>query len=165
MAETLRVEIRPAMSRAINRTGDMVATAIGRELASETGLPIGEVRDELEISHSTPADLEYTITVPGRHLTLQRFAPREVKRGISARPWRRRRTFPYAFMVRDIPFIREGEERFPIRPLFGPSLGVEVGRGNTEEVARRIATDVLLRRVMHEISRIVPTKGGALDSD
>jgi len=34
-------------------------------------------------------------------------------------------------MVGDIPFVRMGADRFPIRPLFGPSLGVEVSRAAT----------------------------------
>jgi hypothetical protein len=137
LLEKARDEFPEAISRALNRAGDQVATVVVRTLAEERGLTAHEVRDEIEISHSTPADLEHVITISGRYLTLAHFDPRDLKRGgISARPWAHRRQFPHAFMVRDVPFIHEGAERFPIRPLFGPSLGVEDGRGNTAEAAR-----------------------------
>jgi hypothetical protein len=161
LLEKVRAEAPAAISRALNRSGDMVATVVVRTLADETGLAVQEVRDELDTSHSTPADLEYTITIPGRYLTLAHFDPHELKRGgVSARPWAHRRTFPHAFMVRDVPFIREGAQRFPIRPLFGPSLAVEVERGNTVEAARAKFMEVMPRRLAYELARVLPTKGG-----
>ena len=165
LLQLVRNQAPAAISRSLNRAGDAAATVLGRELASQSGLGVRAVRDELDLSHSTPADLEYTITVPGRFMTLKEFAPREVKRGISARPWGRRRTFPHAFMIQDIPFIREGEARLPVRPLFGPSLGVEVGRGNALEAARQRFREVVPQRLVHELSRLGIGKGTGGDGD
>jgi Prophage minor tail protein Z (GPZ) len=45
-------QIPAAIARAVNRTGDMVRTAIGRELASETGLLVRDVRVEFIVARA-----------------------------------------------------------------------------------------------------------------
>ena len=151
--ETVQVRVPQVLASALNRAGDASATVLGRELAQASGLPVGKVRDEMEIGHATPGNLEYLITVSGRHMTLKEFAPRQLKAGISARPWGMRRVFPYSFLINDIPFIREGADRLPIRPLYGPSLGREVTRGNVLAAARQRFRDVMPVRLAHEVLR------------
>jgi hypothetical protein len=48
--EKVRDRMPAVISRALNRAGDQVATVVGRDLASETGLGVREVRDEMSIS-------------------------------------------------------------------------------------------------------------------
>lgn len=83
--EKARSQMPVAVSRALNRTGDMVATAVGRELASETGMHVHDVRDNMEQDRSTPGDLTYTITIHGGYTSLAEFDPRQTREGISAR--------------------------------------------------------------------------------
>src|SRR5260370_27279411 len=97
MLEKARSQMPVAISRALNRTGDMVATAVGRELASETGMGVRDVRDHMEQDRSTPGDLSYTITIHGGYTSLAEFDPHQTREGISARPWAHRRVFPGTF--------------------------------------------------------------------
>jgi hypothetical protein len=89
--EKARGEMTVAVSRALNRTGDMVPTAVGRELASETGMHVHDVREHMDQERSTPADLTPTITIHGGYTSLAEFDPRQTREGISARPWAHRR--------------------------------------------------------------------------
>ena len=72
-------ELPDAVARALNCTGDMVATQMGRTLSDETGLGVRDVRSDFEIIHASPDDLEYTITVPSRVTTLADFDPRQTR--------------------------------------------------------------------------------------
>ena len=69
------IDFSSAVSRALNRVGDMVTTAVGRELASETGMHVHDVRDAMDQERSTSGDLTYTITILGG------YASRELSAG------------------------------------------------------------------------------------
>jgi hypothetical protein len=49
-------------------------------------------------------------------------------------------------------------ERFPIRPMFGPSLPIEAERSEkVKEVAEQTAQEVFEKRMIHEIERAMAT--------
>ena len=73
-------ELPAACARALNRTGDMVATQMGRTLAEETGLGVRDIRSDFEIEKASPDNLECTVTVPSRQTTLGEFDPRRPRR-------------------------------------------------------------------------------------
>jgi hypothetical protein len=155
-----------AISHALNRTGDQVTTAIGRTLADETGMHVHDVRDAMTQDKSTAGNLEYVITISGAYQPLSEFDPHETAKGFSARPWGQRRVFPHTFGIPNAPdhvFVRAGRARFPIHELWGPSLGVEAGRGETEAVARDKAAEVFPVRMAHEVARILPGSGDGGD--
>jgi hypothetical protein len=143
-----------AISRALNRTGDMATTAVGRELAQETGMHVHDVRDSIEQEKSTPDTLEYTIVISGEFQPLSEFDPHQTSGGISARPWGERRVFPGTF---EIPaagervFVRAGRERLPLKQLWGPSLAREFERGEGEQVVRDVVAEVFPERLHHEV--------------
>jgi hypothetical protein len=56
------LDLKPAISAALNRTGDMVATAVKRELVDETGLHAHDVADAMTKHRSSPGDLTYSIS-------------------------------------------------------------------------------------------------------
>jgi len=146
-----KIDLKPAIARALNRAGNHMTVVVTRQLAGQTGLGVRETKDQLEITKAYAGNLRYQVTIPGRWLTLARFEPQEVRGGISARPWGFRRTFPHAFLIRNIPFIRETAERLPVRPLFGPSLAREFERGQLEEVARTAAAEAWHKNIKHEV--------------
>jgi hypothetical protein len=159
-------ELPAAVSRALNRAGDAATTAIGRELAAETGAHVHDVRDGMEQYPSSPDDLIYTISVSGEFMPLSEFDPHQTQRGISARPWGERRLFPSTFEIPAAPdhvFARVGAERLPIRELWGPSLAREAERGVVEQVARDTVQEVFPRRLAHEVSRLLGNKSGGGD--
>jgi hypothetical protein len=158
-------ELPGACARALNRTGDSVATAMGRELSDEVGLGVRDVRSDFEIVHASPDNLEYAIVVPSRQTTLGEFAPHPTKQGVSARPWAHRRVFGHAFLARDEVYHRIGPERYPIEPLFGPNVAVEAARGATEQTIRDTVAEVLPERLAHEIGRVMKRRGGGGNDD
>jgi hypothetical protein len=146
-----KIDLKPAIARALNRAGNHMTVIVVRQLAGQTGLGVREVRDEVHVDKAYAGKLSYRATIPGRYLTLQRFEPRQVREGVSARPWGFRRTFPHAFLVRSIPFIRETRESLPIRPLFGPSLAREFERGDVERMAVQAAHGAWHKNIAHEV--------------
>jgi hypothetical protein len=56
-------------------------------------------------------------------------------------------------------FKRVWQSRLPIRQLYGPNLAVELMRGRSEEVARKVVEDVMPRRLQHEIGRAIKKLG------
>jgi hypothetical protein len=164
--ELEHLDFKPAISRALNRAGDMAVTQVGRTLAQETGLGVRQVRESIDVDRASPADLAYTITVSGRHIPLGEFGARETRAGVSARPWGQRRVFPGSFMIDGDVVARVGEERLPLRKLWGPSLAVEAGRENVFKDVIDMVQEHFSRRLAHEVSRIMPgggSKGGGGD--
>ena len=158
-------ELPAACARALNCTGDMVATQMGRTLSEETGLGVRDIRSDFEVSKASPDDLEYTITVPSRQTTLGEFAPHPTRKGVSARPWGERRVFPGSFEVRDEVYHRLGKERYPIAPLYGPDIAREAARGETTDVIVETFERVMPERLDHEIGRVMKRRGGESNDD
>jgi hypothetical protein len=79
------IDFSSAVSRALNRVGDMVTTAVGRELASETGMHVHDVRDAMDQERSTPGDLTYTITILGGYTSLAEFRMRHERESAHGR--------------------------------------------------------------------------------
>jgi hypothetical protein len=122
--------------------------------------------ESIEVSRSSADNLEYEITVKGGHVPLSDFQPRETNRGISARPWGKRRIFGGTFFgPGDRVFARESRERLPIRQLWGPSLATKFERGQSYKLALEIAQETFSRRLAREIGRIMPggSKGSSGD--
>jgi hypothetical protein len=146
-----KIDLKPAIARALNRAGNHMTVVVVRQLAGQTGLGVREVRDEVHVDKAYAGKLSYRATIPGRWLTLAHFEPTQTPRGVSARPWGFRRTFPHSFMIRNIPFIRMGREPLPVRPLFGPSLAREFERGDVERMAVQAAHEAWHKNIKHEV--------------
>ena len=88
-----------AYSRAITNTGKVAGTAAGRALAKQTGLPakIAGKAMKRSVTHSTPETLTYIIRLQGGDIALKYFNPEERKKGVSARPFGRRKIFKSTF--------------------------------------------------------------------
>jgi hypothetical protein len=154
--------IEQAVGRALNRAGDQALTAMGRVLAKESGLAVRAVREKISAIKAEPGDLAYTIRVRGGAEPVGHFAPRKTRKGISARPWAKRRVFPGTFFIpraKQRVFKRLGKERLPIQQLWGPDLAKEVERGQSLEMVKTASQEAFGRRLAHELSRIL---GGSL---
>jgi hypothetical protein len=157
--ELEHIDTAVPISRALNRAGDAATTQVGRILAQEVGLGVRRVRESVRVSPSTPGHLTYEIVVSGRHIPLSEFAPRETRKGVSARPWGKRRVFGGAFILpgtEDVA-VRQTAERLPLRRLFGPSLAVEAERSEAlHKAVEDVVNETFARRFAHELSRMMP---------
>ncbi len=90
---------RKVYSRAINDTGAKSATATGRALADQAGLPKRTGAKALKKrDRSTPETLSYAIHVKGGDIKLKYFKPRETSKGVSAAPRGQRQIFAGKFL-------------------------------------------------------------------
>ncbi|MFW6085221.1 MAG: phage tail protein, partial [Gemmatimonadota bacterium] len=150
-------EVYPkAAARAINRTATTTRKEAVRAIAKHMGVRQKDVRDSTRIHRARPSvSPQAVIEFRGRSLNLIRFKARQIKRGVSAAPWGRRRVFPMAFianirgsravMVRKkIGGKRVG--RLPIRPVRGPG------------VAKTAADEALARARRETVARVLPER-------
>jgi hypothetical protein len=150
--------IKPALRRAINHTGDKARTQIGRVLVKQTGLKYGKVRQALHTAPASNAMLVYRIIAHGSYMSLKEFGPRQTKRGVSAAPWGKRHLFPHAFIAPSLGghvFVRKGKERFPIHKLFGPAIPAEMVKAESKAAFERTVATELPARLVIEVNAIL----------
>lgn len=141
VARTLRSAPRKEMPRiltqAINRTAANVRTETTRNVAKETGLKSRDVRSAITIRRrATFRNLKAVLVAAGRALNLARFGAKQVRRGISARAWGKRRIYKGTFFGHGgrTVFKRTSAERLPIAPVFGPSVPRTYVQEETQKV-------------------------------
>ena len=142
--------------RVLNHVGGTARTKVKSALAKQTGVKVRTVDVGLRTFNAFPSRQSYEIVASGRPISLAEFDPRQTLRGVSARPWGKRRVFPSTFIVRTLGghvFRREGSARLPIVKLWGPSLPKELLR---DAVPKAFVEEVQLKlpiRVEHELRR------------
>ena len=154
-----------AISRALNRANGSMRTIMTRNVASDTKLKVGTVRERVLITNATPNRLTVQMTVTGKRIPVIEFnakgpfPSRGKGRGVTARTPAGR--YPRAFIAR-MPsghmgvFERVNTARLPVRELFGPSLphvfnkyaDVTLARGN-EQLEKNMQSEMrfLLRQL------------------
>jgi hypothetical protein len=150
--------IKPALRRAINHTGDKARTQIGRALVKQTGIKYGKVRQALRTVPASTASLVYRIIAKGGYSSLKEFGARQVKRGVSAAPWGKRHLFPHAFISPALGghvFIRKGKGRGPIHKLFGPAIPAEMVKEQSKAAFETTVATELPARLAVEIDAIL----------
>lgn len=97
-ATDLRKEIDRAVPPALNRVATTTRKAAAQQINKITGMKISSIRKKLALRRATRA-------VPIAMITAQRYAPnlrsfgaREVKKGVSANAWRKRKIYRGAFI-------------------------------------------------------------------
>lgn len=166
---------RVVYRRAINEAGRDLRAPTFRALAGQTGLRINVTRRALRVSPATAEKLEYRLTGRGGDIGLKYFGAREVRSGVSAAPFGKRRIF-------DVHFIRGGlfpkRKTLPLgghvfrphrlrfkrswgRPIEKAKSGVyipkEMAKGATLETFERLGPSKLAEKVERHL-RLV-TKG------
>ncbi len=121
--------------RAMNRAATSARADMSRQIASDTGLKVGDVRDQIRLELATTSRLVARLTARGRRVPLIDFKARGPEpsrgrgRGVSVKlPGSKSGgRYPHAFIAtmrsghRGV-FKRVGTKRLPIVELFGPSL-------------------------------------------
>ena len=156
--QTAPKKARAAMLHAVNDTGDRARTQVVRSLAKQMGLPYGTVREGLTTRPAQPSALRYQIVSRGGYMSLRSFDPQERRRGISARPWGKRRVFRGTFIVRSLGgqvFRRTTRARFPIEKLWGPAMPTEMVRNATPKAFEDSVEVNLPIRLVHHLNRLL----------
>jgi hypothetical protein len=147
--------------RALNRAAGSARTAVGREIARDMGLKVGDVRERIKITNATPERMTATLYASSKPLPLIDFKAtgpepsRGRGRGVSAVIKGTRQRYPNAFIAR-MPsghrgvFARKGKGRLPIRELFGVSIAFVFRKFEHVAIAR--AREQLAKNLAHELS-------------
>ncbi len=156
--EQAGVNIKPAISRAINWTGNKARTQVMRALAKQTGLKYGKVKDTIKTHRATYGRLVYRIVSRAGWTSLKEFGARQTSKGVSAAPWSRRRVFPHTFILPSLGghvFERTSSKRFPIRKLWGPAVPAEMVKGASKAAFEEVVSAELPSRLGHEVDAIL----------
>jgi len=157
--------IKPALSRAINHTGNKARTEVAWALVEQTGAKYSAIRKILKTHRASPGTLVYRITAKGGFMSLKEFGARQTSKGVSAAPWGKRRIFRHAFIVASLgghvfrrapgggPSGLVG--RLPILKLWGPAIPKEMVKEQSKEAFENTVRAELPRRVEYEINAIL----------
>jgi hypothetical protein len=140
--------------RALKSGGRQAYTQVKRTLVKEVGASYRKLPGALDEKLPTFSNLSYEIKADGSETNLGLFGPKQGKRGVSARPWAKRKTFRGTFVVPAYGggvFHRLGPERGPIQALYGPNLARELHRDYTV-AAWDAAMPAIAKRLEHELA-------------
>jgi hypothetical protein len=163
---------KPAIVRALKRAGDSATIQVRRALVPQTGLK-RKVLDRAVKGSMTGGVALYEIRSRGGDIRLKYFTPRETRRGVSAKPFNRRRVTPGAFMRagwwpnrvdkrswngqvfrRTGATSRSGMDQFEV-VRSGVVIPAEMVQGQSQAAFFRAVDDVLPRRLEHELFRVL----------
>ena len=95
----LQARFPVVVPRIINKVGGKAKTQVVRNLTQQTGLPRRTIVKAIgNPSRARPGKLSYEMVTRGGNIRLKYLAPRETRRGVSAKPWNKRTLFPGTFM-------------------------------------------------------------------
>ena len=147
----------------------MARTQVYRALTRQTGLKRQVIVRALKIRRPSYDDLRYEIRASGGDIALKYFSPRETRAGVSAAPFGKRTVFPHTFMkggrfpnrsglvFQGHVVKRVGSDRFPVVvQKSGVIIPNEMVTGETAAAFLRTGREVLVRRVEHELARLMP---------
>ena len=169
--------VEKAVPRALNRTGDMAGTAASRELrASGYNFSSAEIKKAISLSKASRGRLVVTMRVKRNTKSLMQFSPRQSKEGVSVKVHGERKMIKGAFIaqlrngasgvyVEDksagktvIRFAKQykrgsrgGWHDFPVRKLYGPSVGGSYSTERMQEIMRRFIAETFEARLVQEI--------------
>lgn len=87
-----------AEMRAVNRAGSMGRTQVLRATVKETGLPRKTIDNAIVVKKATMNHFDYRNDAKGGNVRLKFFKPRETRKGVTAKPFGKRRLFAGTFM-------------------------------------------------------------------
>lgn len=158
--------IRLIGSRALNRAGASGRFKAGSALAKQTGLKVRLIRKAMVPTRASVGNLEYRIKAWGGDIALKHFDARETRKGVSARPFGRRKVFAGTFIRGGkFPkrvslnkggqvFARSGSSRLPIeKQKSGVIIPNEMIKGASADAWQSTVATVLPRRIIHEVKR------------
>ncbi|MGV2109786.1 hypothetical protein ACQZ46_00745 [Agrobacterium salinitolerans] len=160
-----------ALARAVNRTTNTAYGRVVKAIRKQSDIPTSIIRKQVKkrtvstnIEHG--GSLEGVIWATGKPLSLKYFKARQFSFGVKAKHGGQWHRYPSAFMgpkpgvvnfkrLGGHVYVRTSGNRFPIEKLFGPSIPEELIRGESERVFRETVSEMLQKRVAHELGRLL----------
>jgi len=159
------------LPRIVNQVGNRAKTQVIRALTAQTGLPRKTIIKAIgNPGTARPGHLSYEMRTRGGNIRLKYLAPRETRKGVTAKPWGKRQLFAGTFMRGgrfpnrvDVPHFdghvyrrlnRSGTKITQARS--GMFIPVEMTKGATRSAFLRIAEPLLQQRVEAALNKLIP---------
>ena len=153
LSDTQRKKLPRALNRTIRRVGPAAEKVIYREVAKDTGLKQKILKARWYRSEKGDARRPfYRLLVRLGSVALKEFKPKQIKGGVKASAWGKRKLYESAFIVDKIQghvFTRKGAARFPIKKLWGPSISASTMQTDVISAAEQ----VIERRFFPELAQ------------
>ncbi len=161
-----------ALARAVNRVTNTVHGRVIRAVAKQSSIPTAIVRRTIKKRLASPkafhgGSIEGVVYATGSPLPLKVFQPKQFAFGVRVRVFGKMQRYPGwfihagrwssgKFVANGHVFARLTKDSLPIEMKFGPSIPEELVRGESEQVYRRTVDEMLIKRVAHELNRLLP---------
>lgn len=155
---------RTVLQRAINRSATSGKTIASKKVREEYVLKAGKINEATKIKKASSAKLEANITWRGPMVNLKNFKitprtrpKRKSKRQMTAEVKKGKKSvYKGAFIGPNGQVYRRlTKKRLPIAPVYGPSIPHLMGADKVRSEVQKRTLDVLIKRVDHEISRML----------
>ena len=149
-----------AVNTAVNETGRQTLTMAARLVSKEAGLKARITKKQFTVRKSRPATLTAHVVASGSPIQLIEFGARQTKRGVSAKAWGKRKTYPGTFIAtmasgkRGV-FVRKGAARLPIRPLYGPGVPGTLAQEKITRATKEFAGQRLRSNIARQMDRAI----------
>ena len=166
-----------AIPRALNRTGEMARTEASRRMRDDGyNFTAAEIKQAMSLFKATSGRLVTTIKVKRKVKSLMQFSPRESKAGVTVKVHGAKKLIKGAFIgqlrngsqgvyvedkaagktvVRHAKQYKRGSRGgwhdFPIRKLYGPSVGGAYSSERIQEIMETMIRETFADRLAHEI--------------
>ena len=166
-----------AIPRALNRTGDMARTQAASELRSDGyNFTSSEIKQAISVLKATQGRLVTSLKVKRKVKSLMQFSPRESKAGVTVKVHGEKKLIKGAFIGqlrngRQGVYVedkaagktvvrhskqykrggRGGWHDFPIRKLYGPSVGGSYSTDRIQQIMERMIRSTFIERLAHEV--------------
>lgn len=143
---------------AVNETARQVNSKAASLVAKEAGFKVADVRKRLRMIKATRTTLTAIVRGSGRAMPLSTFGARQVAKGVSANAWGHRKVYPGAFLAtmktghRGV-FKRLGDDRLPIKELFGPGVASTMGQPAIRAALEQLISERLPINLQRQFER------------
>ena len=113
-----------AARRAVDDTAKNAEVAARQRISKHLGLPAATVRSKMQRLKANKFKLTAYVIGRGRPLNLINFKAKQMKQGVKASAWGKRKLYKKTFIANKgrTVFVREGRSRLPIKPVFVESI-------------------------------------------
>ncbi len=169
--------LEKAIPRALNRTAEMATVQASRELRAQGyAFSAGEIKAAIRLSKASRARLTVVQRVGRRVKSLMEFSARQTKAGVSVKVHGARKVIKGAFIAqlrngRTGVYVQDkaagktvlrmskthgkgsvgGWQSFPVRKLYGPSVGGSYATERMQQVMGRFILEKFSERLAHEL--------------
>lgn len=148
-----------ALSVAVNDTLRQVRRGAVRTVGKESGLKRADVDKAVTIKpYSTAKTLSGTVRGSGAPIALFKFQARQTRRGVTAKAWGARKTYPGTFVAtmrsgHTGVFKRTSSKRLPIKELWGAGVTQTMTEEAIMSSLEELAQERLYANVVRQLNR------------